>query len=132
MEGRHPPPKASHPFPDSVDLTKFWGTGTAKGFFKFSICLFLALGGILGGNMYLTRNEKGLFGQDWTMTKEDMEKRRKILTFKIPTGLEDFPAGLRSQGSLGRVDLGYDDTISFEKFSMDFPLTHRNTPSKSD
>lgn len=132
MEGRHPPPKASHPFPDSVDLTKFWGTRTATGFFKFSACFILAFGSYLGGNMYLKREEKGLFGFDFSMTKEELEKKKKIMEFRAPLEFAGIPVSFKSQESLSKPELRFDDGIRFDKFTADLPLRHRDAPAESD
>lgn len=77
MEGRFSPPKASHPFPNNPDLTKFWGQ-YSKGFFKTFGTFVLIYGSIFGLNTYLTRHEKGFFGLDMTISEEELVKQTEL------------------------------------------------------
>lgn len=80
MEGRKPPPKASHPFPNNPNLANTWCKPYLKAFAKsmLTICgIYYTLGGI---NMYLTRHEKGPFGMDLTTSKEEFERKWAAMT----------------------------------------------------
>lgn len=79
MEGRRPPPPASHPFPDAPAVDKFWGTPYAKGFFKFAIPFVTGWISLLCLNYYLTRNETHICGIKVSRTEEEIEQRKSLL-----------------------------------------------------
>ena len=78
MEGRRPPPRASHPFPDNPDLTKFWGTPVVKPFFRVycAIAGAITVYGLI--NIWLTRNETAVYGIELPQTKEEWDKKQEI------------------------------------------------------
>lgn len=79
MEGRLPPPKATHPFPNTVDLTKFWGTRQVRGFALFSISVMTAWAALLGLSYAINKNNDTVFGiKNHPITREDIEKKRKL------------------------------------------------------
>lgn len=61
MEGRRPPPKASHPYPNVVQIAKFWGTPYAWNFFKFSTGFIVIYSSLFAFNLYLKRNDGNPF-----------------------------------------------------------------------
>lgn len=113
MEGFTRPPRAEHPYPNKPDLNKFWGTPSASGFFK-SLAGFLAINAvILGGNFYITRNEKGPLGYDVTLTGEEMKKVEEITRAKSIVRRLDLPIANKSDQVLADRDIRFDDGVEF-------------------
>lgn len=120
MEGREPPPRASHPFPNNPDLTKFWGTPVVKPFFRFSFAIvgFVTAYGML--QIYLSRNDTKLYGFiEIPKTKEEVDKKREIeekfLNLKLRHDLHLTPKHDKFFGIdpiTGR-NLAYDEGIDF-------------------
>lgn len=73
MEGRRPPPKASHPYPNKVNLTKWWGTPMPWSFFKFATTFLGVFGSLFAISMHFKLKENARkqmtqqeFEQLWT------------------------------------------------------------------
>lgn len=85
MEGRKPPPKASHPYPNVVELTKWWGTPMPWSFIKIASSVTVIFGSLFAINRYIHRNEKSRFKID--LTEEQMKQliiaRQNSWTFSL-------------------------------------------------
>lgn len=112
MEGRDRPPKASHPFPNNPGPIKLFSRRALpllRGYLAFMGAFFM-VGGI---NFYVTRHEKGPFGTDITMTKEQGGKFQEVV-FAL-TDVRNL--GLRLDYNKGNISLDpqmrFDDGITF-------------------
>lgn len=117
MEGRNPPPPASHPFPDNPDLRKFWGTPLSKGFFKFSAAIIAGWLTLVGINFYLTRNDTTLLGVDISGTPEQFKKRSDLIGKSSFIKLNNIPMQFKHERIFTKTpdggDLRFDDGIEF-------------------
>lgn len=77
MEGRKPPPRATHPFPDNPDMTKFWGP-LSRAVFRCAGVFSLVAGSYWGITIYLKRNDEYFMNVKINPTPEELEKKRLI------------------------------------------------------
>lgn len=126
MEGRRPPPKASHPFPDYANMRKFWNTPLSGAFFR-SLATFISIyGSYLAINIYLTRHEEGFLGFKLTGTPEQFKKRFAIMEAKsklIPLGSPNIRFNIDDESK--DLSLRFDDGISFNRKTIDLPFLNR-------
>lgn len=132
MEGRHPPPKASHPFPNAPDLRKFWGTPAAKGFFKTVLVFLSVYGSLCGIQLYLLRDVKGPFGMDITMTEEQTQKRYEAIlarakNFPIIEGIT-----FNMNDEIRNPNFRFDDGVGFDTYIKWSPFQDKPESAKTD
>ena len=126
MEGRKPPPRSSHPFPNVADLNKFWNTPMAPAFFKLFFSFLGVYGTVIAFNCYLTRHEKGPFGTDISMTKEQSQKQDAInrgIGTNLTRGLVFNYNSIQKRNLFGDQSYRFDDGIESVAPDVNFEQT---------
>lgn len=124
MEGRHPPPPASHPFTDNPRYDKFWGTPTMKGYFKFATSAAAIWVGLLSLNMYLTRNDTNRLGIKIPTTEEVM-KRKELLEIRGGLGRTNVPVEINIDNPAATMRDGNYTELTFDDDSIVYITNER-------
>lgn len=116
MEGRYPPPPASHPFPDNPDMTKFWGTPYYKAFFKSAAVVMAIVGTYVTISYQLNKDRTHFMGVRFAFTKEEIQKRLQIQEFSAKLATMSLPVEVRHRAIFPErngADLRFDDGVTF-------------------
>lgn len=109
MEGRNPPPRANHPFPNNPNVYKFWGAPFGRTYFR-SLVVLTALYGSLAYLNTFGKDEPNMFGYK-SLTPEEFKRRVQLIDQAAPFKQLNLPIEMDHQHGTG--DLRFDEGIKF-------------------
>lgn len=113
MEGRNPPPPASHTIPDNPDMRKFWGTRRSSSYFKTVIGIIVAWGSYLALDAYLDRNKTHFLNQKLRVTPEEIKTRHRNILLSGQLRTTNLQLSSRVQKIDWTGNLRFDDGLDF-------------------
>lgn len=113
MEGRKPPPKASHPFPGKVDVDSLFGPSGKALIKSFGVyCLFI--GAYSGFHLFIHRNHESFLDR-FKVSEEEAIRRRAIKKNTSFLRQKDYSLHYEHQqhDALLERNLVFDDGVKF-------------------
>lgn len=121
MEGRQPPPKAKHTFPNNPNVYKFWGAPWGKTVMKSTFVGGCIMASLLAMNTYVTTGHPNIFG-GLPPTKEEVLRKLELMRHQGSVMNAQLPVELVHTTNR---NLEFDDGVKFNPALSGFEVLER-------
>lgn len=123
MEGRHPPPKAEHPYPNNPDLFKFWGAPYGRSVFRVCVVGTVFFGSLAALNIYVSQGYPNILGMVGP-TREEALRKRELYIGGSSLSQHKLPVEMVSRTN---KNLQFDDGLRFSPATEEIILNAKSS-----